>query len=574
MNAAPTAHPTTLQHLQRFSACGCEASFRALFENHAGLVYQAALRTGRGDRDLAEEVVQMVFTSLAQKARTFSPRIILPAWLHRHACLTARQLLRTTRRRRAREDAAALLQMEPYRSVNEIEEVIDEALNSLPDAEREALVLRFLENRDFRTVGQMLGVSDDTAQKRVSRALERLRTALARRGVPVSAAVAGKALADSVSAAVPHLGALATAALQAAGSAVLPAAGAGLATFLTMKTTLIALASAAALAGAVVIPRLLRKPALPTTPEQAKAAPGKASHSPQRTAPSEKSGKVRAALAVAKGPHFPTASRSGPASPKDFSPDLKEVFMNHPKTKLAEKRVNEIKNVAKVFLDRINQPYRECIARAGAFQDRSTDASLTENEREAAKQSAAEESAKAKEMEVEMDVFRKEMEAFLQRNVLDSRELILKEIQDPTPPRGKPTAGEIAAFNAAESQFLQGNYAAAEKAFASVAASASPEVTANAQWKVMLSRMIQGQETAEQIQPLLLGDTTSACYALAAHYAQQGHWEDANVWIVKAREAGDPAANVLFDDPLRELGWMDPQSGLLVPPDSPEPQAQ
>ena len=139
MNAAPTAHPTTLQHLQRFSACGCEASFRALFENHAGLVYQAALRTGRGDRDLAEEVVQMVFTSLAQKARTFSPRIILPAWLHRHACLTARQLLRTSRRRRAREDAAALLQMEPYRSANEVEEVIDEALNSLPDAEREAL---------------------------------------------------------------------------------------------------------------------------------------------------------------------------------------------------------------------------------------------------------------------------------------------------------------------------------------------------------------------------------------------------------------------------------------------------
>ena len=107
---APLPPPASLwQQLNRFACYGCEASFRAIFESHAGLVYQAALRTGHGDRDLAEEVVQTVFTSLARRAQTLSPRIILPAWLHRHACLTTRQMLRTRRRREAREETAAFL---------------------------------------------------------------------------------------------------------------------------------------------------------------------------------------------------------------------------------------------------------------------------------------------------------------------------------------------------------------------------------------------------------------------------------------------------------------------------------
>lgn len=157
MNADPPSTNATWQLLHRFAESGCDRSFRALFDSHAGLVYQAALRTGRGDRQLAEEVVQTVFTSLARKASTFSPRIILPAWLHRHACLTTRQMMRSTRRRQAREEASAVLCHEGNSSAVQIAEVIDEALNSLPHLDRTALALRFLENKNLRSVGLELG---------------------------------------------------------------------------------------------------------------------------------------------------------------------------------------------------------------------------------------------------------------------------------------------------------------------------------------------------------------------------------------------------------------------------------
>jgi hypothetical protein len=52
----------------------------------------------------------------------------------------------------------------------------------LDDGDRNALVLRFFDRCDFKSVGAALGISDDAAQKRVSRALDRLRGLLARRG--------------------------------------------------------------------------------------------------------------------------------------------------------------------------------------------------------------------------------------------------------------------------------------------------------------------------------------------------------------------------------------------------------
>ena len=60
---------------------------------------------------------------------------------------------------------------------------LDESLNQLNPADRDALVLRFLKRQDFRAVGAALGISEDAAQKRVSRALEKLRGVLSRRGV-------------------------------------------------------------------------------------------------------------------------------------------------------------------------------------------------------------------------------------------------------------------------------------------------------------------------------------------------------------------------------------------------------
>jgi hypothetical protein len=68
----------------------------------------------------------------------------------------------------------------------------------LDDTDRDALLLRYFKNHDLRTVGAALGISDDAAQKRVSRAVERLRELFGKRGVSIGAT--GLAIAISANA--------------------------------------------------------------------------------------------------------------------------------------------------------------------------------------------------------------------------------------------------------------------------------------------------------------------------------------------------------------------------------------
>jgi hypothetical protein len=68
-----------------------------------------------------------------------------------------------------------------------IEPILDEAMHALDDTDRTAVLLRYFENKSLREVGQILGTSDDAAQKRVSRAVERLREFFGKRGMTVGA---------------------------------------------------------------------------------------------------------------------------------------------------------------------------------------------------------------------------------------------------------------------------------------------------------------------------------------------------------------------------------------------------
>jgi hypothetical protein len=63
-----------------------------------------------------------------------------------------------------------------------IEPLLDEAMESLDQSDRTAILLRFFEDKSLREVGQTLGTSEDAAQKRVSRALELLRAYFSKNG--------------------------------------------------------------------------------------------------------------------------------------------------------------------------------------------------------------------------------------------------------------------------------------------------------------------------------------------------------------------------------------------------------
>lgn len=131
--------------------------------------------------------------------------------------------MRRESRRQVREQTAAEIaaMKTPSPTWSQVKDTLDEAMESLSDTERSALLLRFFENRSLREVGASLGISEDTAQKRVSRALDRLRELLLRRGVAVSAAgLATDLSAHAIEAAPAAVGKGITAAVSSAGGAI------------------------------------------------------------------------------------------------------------------------------------------------------------------------------------------------------------------------------------------------------------------------------------------------------------------------------------------------------------------
>jgi RNA polymerase sigma factor (sigma-70 family) len=177
-----------LDLLGKFTRDQSQDAFTALVRRHLGLVYSAALRQVRSPQ-LAEEVAQSVFTDLARSAPRLTPDTVLTAWLYEVTRRTAINVARGEARRRLREQIA--LEMNAMNANADdwmqIEPFLDEAMHALDDADRTAVLLRFFENKSLREVGETLGTTDDTARKRVNRAIERLREFFAKRGVAAGA---------------------------------------------------------------------------------------------------------------------------------------------------------------------------------------------------------------------------------------------------------------------------------------------------------------------------------------------------------------------------------------------------
>jgi RNA polymerase sigma factor (sigma-70 family) len=209
--------------LRAFVADGSDWAFSHLVRRHINLVYGVCLRRLNGDTAQAADVTQRVFIDLARKAAELPPDIILGGWLHRHASFTASKHVRSEVRRKQREqESIAMHQLGPE---------LDAALDELAADERDVLVLRFFEQRDLRSVGEVLGLSDDAAQKRVARALERLRAIFARRSHAVTTLALAAVLSQTCSMAAP------AGLVSASTSAALIATGMGAATAAASTST-------------------------------------------------------------------------------------------------------------------------------------------------------------------------------------------------------------------------------------------------------------------------------------------------------------------------------------------------
>ena len=186
------------QLLRRYAEDASESAFGELVARHIDLVYSAALRVVGGDTHLAQDVAQTVFADLARKARALSRHEVLTGWLYQATRFAAAKAVRTERRRSSREkEAVAMQELSSDANWERLRPVLEEAMGRLGAKDRDAVLLRYFERKELRAVGDVLGMSEEAARKRVGRALERLRRYLTGRGVTLSAATLATALAGS-----------------------------------------------------------------------------------------------------------------------------------------------------------------------------------------------------------------------------------------------------------------------------------------------------------------------------------------------------------------------------------------
>jgi RNA polymerase sigma factor (sigma-70 family) len=180
---------TDSELLRRYVEERSEPAFTEVVQRHVGLVYSVALRRVGGDAHLAEDVAQKVFCDLARKASALTGRPTLAGWLYASAHLASAAMVRSERRRKAREIEAHLMQTtlsspESDAEWTRLRPVLDDAFVALKEEEREVIALRFFEKRSFAEIGATLRVTEEAARKRVDRVLDKLRAVLAYKANP------------------------------------------------------------------------------------------------------------------------------------------------------------------------------------------------------------------------------------------------------------------------------------------------------------------------------------------------------------------------------------------------------
>lgn len=184
--------------LREYVDAGSEKAFSELVGRHLDMVYSVAFRR-LNDAGAAQEAAQSVFCLLAEKARQIPSGAQLGGWLYQTACFKSAEFARKEHRRREREKEVSGMELsdpntEADAAWKQMASLLDDAVRDLNEPDRQAVVLRFFERKSLRDVGLALRLDEDAARKRVSRAVDKLRSWFAKKGVSCSTSVLTAAL--------------------------------------------------------------------------------------------------------------------------------------------------------------------------------------------------------------------------------------------------------------------------------------------------------------------------------------------------------------------------------------------
>jgi len=190
--------------LEDWSAGASEEAFAVLARRYGGLLYHAGMRqTGR--EDLAGEAAQNSLLILARKASGLGKLPCLAGWLHRTACYEAAKLLRRERRHEARMKRYQIHSEADATGADwkEAAPLLDRALDALPEKDRQVIFLKYFDGLSFEQMARQFGGEPAAWRQRGSRAVEKLRISLAKRGVAVSSSALATGLGTTLSQAAP-----------------------------------------------------------------------------------------------------------------------------------------------------------------------------------------------------------------------------------------------------------------------------------------------------------------------------------------------------------------------------------
>jgi RNA polymerase sigma factor (sigma-70 family) len=246
------------QLLERFANHGEEEAFAALVHRHGPMVLGVCRRLLRHASD-AEDAFQATFLVLFRRARALDRARSLASYLYTvayHVALKAKAA--SVRRQRCEKEVRDMGRPQKHTEElwHDLQPVLDEELNRLPDGYRAAIVVCYLEGKTNQEAGRLLGCPTGTIKSRLARARDLLRTRLARRGIALSAGLFALLLAEHAAAAVPaHLvrSTVRTTVLAAAGQALAPAAALAEGVLKAMFVTRLKVATALVLALGTVL---------------------------------------------------------------------------------------------------------------------------------------------------------------------------------------------------------------------------------------------------------------------------------------------------------------------------------
>jgi RNA polymerase sigma factor (sigma-70 family) len=180
VNTVSPAGPTDGSLVARI-AVGDDRALTTVYERYSPLVYGLARRVTASTAH-AEEITQEVFVYLWQNPDRFDEdkgtlRAFLGALTHRRAV----DEVRRNTRRAAREDRVGgdvtnlqLLEIGDDVERSQTAERVRAAVSSLPEQQREAVLLAYFGGCTFRQVAERLGIPEGTAKSRLRLGLSKL----------------------------------------------------------------------------------------------------------------------------------------------------------------------------------------------------------------------------------------------------------------------------------------------------------------------------------------------------------------------------------------------------------------